>query len=57
MTTQLQTVADAVLPGTKLGSLLGRLAKSETPLPVIENDKLWGTIDQRQVMMVLANDA
>lgn len=57
MTTQLQTVIDAVLPGTKLGSLLGRLAKSETPLPVIENDKLLGTIDQRQVMMVLANDA
>lgn len=57
MTTQLQPIGDAVLPATKLGHLLGRLAQSDSPLPVIENDQLLGTIDRKQAMMVLANDA
>ena len=56
MTTQLQPVTDAVLPSTKLGALLGRLAKSDAPLPVIEDEMLLGTVDRTQAMMVLAND-
>jgi glycine betaine/proline transport system ATP-binding protein len=56
MTTHLQPVTDVVSPSTKLGSLLGRLAKSDIPLPVMENDVLLGTVDSKQAMMVLANE-
>ena len=56
MTTQLQPVTEAVSPDAKLGSLLGRLARNDVPLAVIENEKLLGTVDQRQAMMVLSND-
>lgn len=56
MTTHLQPVTNVVSPSTKLGSLLGRLAKSDIPLPVMENDVLLGTVDSKQAMMVLANE-
>jgi glycine betaine/proline transport system ATP-binding protein len=57
MTTQLEPVTQWVSPETKLGALLGRLAKSDAPLPVIEQDILLGTVDARQAMMVLANES
>jgi glycine betaine/proline transport system ATP-binding protein len=52
----LSPVTDFVTPATKLNMLLGRLAKSETPLPVIENGQLLGTIDRTRAMMALANE-
>jgi glycine betaine/proline transport system ATP-binding protein len=52
----LSPVTDFVTPTTKLNTLLGRLAKSETPLPVIENGRLLGTVDRTRAMMALANE-
>ncbi len=50
-------VSDWVTPTTKLNTLLGRLAKSEAPLPVLENGNLLGTIDRTRAMMALANES
>jgi glycine betaine/proline transport system ATP-binding protein len=52
----LAPVTDFVTPSTKLNTLLGRLAKSEAPLPVIENGRLLGTVDRTRAMMALANE-
>jgi glycine betaine/proline transport system ATP-binding protein len=54
---ELSPVTDFVTPNTKLNTLLGKLAKSETPLPVIENGQLLGTIDRTRAMMALANES
>lgn len=53
----LSPVTDFVTPNTKLNTLLGRLAKTETPLPIIENGQLLGTIDRTRAMMALANES
>lgn len=52
----LSPVTDFVTPSTKLNTLLGRLAKSEVPLPVIDNGRLLGTVDRTRAMMALANE-
>jgi glycine betaine/proline transport system ATP-binding protein len=49
-------LTDWVTPGTKLNTILGQLAKSDAPLPVIENGQLLGTIDRSRAMMALANE-
>jgi glycine betaine/proline transport system ATP-binding protein len=53
---ELSPVTDFVTPNAKLNTLLGRLAKSEVPLPVIEHGQLLGTIDRTRAMMALANE-
>jgi glycine betaine/proline transport system ATP-binding protein len=57
VTPQLEPITDSVTPATKLGALLGRLAKSDVPVPVIEDEILLGTVDRTQAMMVLANES
>jgi glycine betaine/proline transport system ATP-binding protein len=49
-------VTDWISPTTKLNSLLSHLAKTETPLPVLDDGKLLGTIDRTRAMMALANE-
>ncbi len=53
----LSPITDWVTPATKLNTLLSRLAKSDAPLPVIEEGKLLGTIDRTRAMMALANES
>jgi glycine betaine/proline transport system ATP-binding protein len=53
----LSPVTDFVTPTTKLNTLLGRLARSEAPLPVIENGQLLGTVDRTRAMIALANES
>lgn len=50
-------VTEWVSPTTKLNTLLSRLAKSEAPLPVLENGNLLGTIDRTRAMIALANES
>jgi hypothetical protein len=45
-----------VTPATKLNTLLGRIAKSDIPLPIIENGQLLGTVDRTRAMIALANE-
>jgi glycine betaine/proline transport system ATP-binding protein len=52
----LSPLSEWVTPTTKLSACLSRLAKSDAPLPVIENDILLGTIDRARAMMALANE-
>lgn len=52
----LSPVTDFVTPSTKLNTLLGRLAKSDTPLPILENGQLLGTVDRSRAMIALANE-
>jgi glycine betaine/proline transport system ATP-binding protein len=54
--TTLQEVTEWVSPTTKLNPLLGRLAKRESPLPVLDDGKLLGTVDRTQAMMALADE-
>ncbi len=54
--TMLTPVTDGIPPMTKLNALLNHLAKSETPLPVIEAGRLLGTVDRTRAMMALANE-
>jgi glycine betaine/proline transport system ATP-binding protein len=53
----LSPITDSVTPATKLNTLLGRLAKSDIPIPVIENGQLLGTVDRARAMIALANES
>jgi glycine betaine/proline transport system ATP-binding protein len=52
----LSPITESVTPATKLNTLLGRLAKSDAPLPIIENGQLLGTVDRTRAMIALANE-
>jgi glycine betaine/proline transport system ATP-binding protein len=55
-TPELKPVTTWVTPTTKLNALLGQLARSESPLPVIDDGKLLGTVDRTRAMMSLAHE-
>ncbi|MGL4610763.1 MAG: quaternary amine ABC transporter ATP-binding protein [Trueperaceae bacterium] len=54
--TRLRPITDFVTPQTKLTMLLGRLARSDTPLAVMEHGQLLGTLDRSRVLMALSGD-
>jgi glycine betaine/proline transport system ATP-binding protein len=52
----LTPITESVTPSTKLNTLLGQLAKSDLPLPVLEGGKLLGTVDRTRAMMALVEN-